>query len=50
MKVSTIVYFFAAFAVRLMVVYIGCLIDSVGGAIKYTDADYEVFTDAASHV
>jgi phosphatidylinositol glycan class M len=49
-KNSTFFYFLFSFAARLLTVYIGCLIDESPGPNKYTDTDYEVFTDAATHV
>lgn len=48
-KFSNFLYFLAAFVARLVTVYIGLLVDAAPG-INYTDTDYEVFSDAATHV
>ena len=40
----------AAFVLRLVIVYIAKLIDESGSTNKFTDTDYEVFSDAATHV
>ena len=39
-----------AFLIRLIVVYIAKLIDESSTTNKFTDTDYEVFSDAATHV
>ena len=43
-------FLLAAFVIRLIVVYIGILFDESDSPNKFTDTDYEVFTDAATHV
>jgi len=43
-------FFLAAFFVRLLFVWIAKLIDESGSTVKFTDTDYEVFSDAATHV
>jgi len=40
----------AAFAIRLALVYVAKLVDESPAPKKYTDVDYDVFTDAAQHV
>ena len=44
------VFFLAAFILRLVIVWVAKIIDESGGANKFTDTDYEVFSDAATHV
>lgn len=43
-------FFLAAFILRLVIVYIAKLIDGSSSINKFTDTDYEVFSDAATHV
>ena len=49
-KTQKYFYFFVVFVVRLMVVYTGCLIDDTPGYTKFTDSDYEMLSDAATHI
>ena len=35
---------------RVILIYIGMLWDENAVAVKFTDTDYDVFTDAAAHV
>ena len=49
-KLNTALFFAAALLIRLVMVYVAKLIDDSPGPEKYTDADYEVFSDAATHV
>ena len=35
---------------RVVLIYIGVQVDSTNPAVKFTDTDYDVFTDAAQHV
>lgn len=44
------IFFGAAFAVRLLFIYIAKLVDESDSPNNYTDTDYEVFSDAATHV
>ena len=43
-------FLLAAFVIRLVVVYIAKLIDESSSTNKFTDTDYEVFSDAATYV
>jgi len=47
---SKVKFFLAAFVLRLVIVWIAKLIDESGSTNKFTDTDYEVFSDAATHV
>ena len=47
---STICFFLAAFLVRMALLPIADHIDKQSLTNKYTDVDYEVFSDAATHV
>ena len=38
------------FFFRCVVIYIATLVDNSGSAVKFTDTDYDVFSDAAAHV
>ena len=49
-KLSIFLFFSAALIVRLALIPIADQIDKSGSANKYTDVDYEVFSDAATHV
>ena len=49
-KTSTFFFYLTAFVGRLITLYIGILIDNSGGPITFTDTDYDVFSDAATHV
>ena len=44
--------FFLSFALigRFIIVYIASIIDERTPNMKYTDTDYDVFSDAATHV
>lgn len=35
---------------RVALIYIAHIIDNAGYAVRFTDTDYDVFTDAATHV
>lgn len=43
-------FLMAAFVLRLVVVYIAKLVDESSSTNKFTDTDYEVFSDAATYV
>ena len=43
-------YCFANVVLRVVLIYIGDMIDSTNPAVKFTDTDYDVFSDAAAHV
>ena len=43
-------YCAANVALRLIVIYIAFVVDNSELAIRFTDTDYDVFTDAAMHV
>ena len=50
MNYEKVKFLFTAFLIRLIVVYIAKLIDENSTTNKFTDTDYEVFSDAATHV
>ena len=50
MKCNKTLYFTICFLVRLIVVFIGEAIDQYSTHMKYTDTDYNVFSDAATYV
>lgn len=43
-------FFYAAFVIRIIFVLVAKLIDESDSPKKYTDTDYDVFSDAAMHV
>ena len=47
---SKITFFLVAIFVRLALVYVASIVDEISTTNKYTDTDYDVFTDAARHV
>jgi phosphatidylinositol glycan class M len=49
-KTSKTLFFGLAFLVRLVMLGIGSYIDEHTPSKKYTDTDYDVFSDAAEHV
>lgn len=49
-KVSKTTFMVLSFVVRLLVVALGEYIDRVSDGFKYTDTDYNVFSEAATHV
>ena len=48
--IKKLAFFFLAFAIRILLVYAGDLMDKSDSCIGYTDTDYDVFSDAATHV
>lgn len=50
MGYERIKFLLGAFVIRLIVVYIAKVIDETSDTNKFTDTDYEVFSDAATHV
>lgn len=50
MDYSKLKFLLSAFILRLILVYIAKIIDESGSVNKFTDTDYEVFSDAATHV
>ena len=48
--IKKLFFLIAAFAIRIAFVYIADLMDNADWCINYTDADYDVFSDAATHV
>jgi len=50
MNSEKVKFLLAAFVLRLFVVYIAKIIDENSTTNKFTDTDYEVFSDAATHV
>jgi len=44
---TKLLYCAANIVLRLIVIYIAFLVDNAGIAVKFTDTDYDVFTDAA---
>lgn len=49
-KTSAAILFTVAALVRVAVIYIAKQIDENDDPVKFTDTDYEVFSDAATHV
>ena len=45
-----ITYYLIVFLVRLILIKVGDIIDNASKTAKYTDTDYYVFSDAATHV
>ena len=43
-------FFLMALIIRLVLVYVAKLVDESDSPKKYTDTDYDVFSDAATHV
>ena len=43
-------FFLVAYLIRLGLVYVAKIIDETTPNIRYTDTDYDVFSDAATHV
>ena len=50
MKCSKFTFMFGAFLLRMILVYVAKVIDESSEGAKYTDTDYDVFSDAATHV
>ena len=48
--IKKVLFFVLAFAIRVALVYIAELVDKSDSCLNYTDADYDVFSDAATHV
>ena len=48
--IKKIGFFTLAFAIRILFVYIADLMDKSESCLNYTDTDYDVFSDAATHV
>jgi hypothetical protein len=46
-KISKEIFFGIAFLIRLVLVYYAKIIDEQSTTKKYTDTDYDVFTDGA---
>ena len=44
------IFFACALVIRLVLVYVAKVIDEGPSPKKYTDTDYDVFSDAATHV
>ena len=49
-EIKTLVFFALALGVRVALVFIGDWMDKSDSCISYTDTDYDVFSDAATHV
>ena len=49
-EIKTVLFFLLAIAIRAALVYIGDLIDKDETCLNWTDTDYDVFSDAATHV
>lgn len=47
---SKFLFFLVCFLIRLLLVIVGELLDKYSTHMKYTDIDYSVFSDAATHV
>jgi len=47
---SKVFFFSVAFMIRMVLIYVAQIIDSTSTTNKYTDTDYDVFSDAARHV
>ena len=45
-----LLFFYIAFILRLFFIYVAKIVDESGTSKKYTDTDYDVFTDAAGHI
>ena len=45
-----IMYLVVNFALRMGLIWIAHLIDTYSDTVKFTDTDYDVFSDAATHV
>ena len=43
-------FFLIAFLLRLVLIYIAKLVDDQGEKFRFTDTDYDVFSEAATHV
>lgn len=50
MSFKKFLFFALAFAIRIVVVFVGEYIDRNSNGVKYTDIDYSVFSDAATYV
>ena len=44
---SKFLFFALAFAVRIGLIYVAHIVDTTSTTNKYTDTDYDVFSDAA---
>ena len=49
-KASTLLFFLGAILIRALFIYIAKVVDESEAPQKFTDTDYEVFSDAATHV
>jgi GPI mannosyltransferase 1 subunit M len=49
-RANKVVFFLLAIVLRAALIYIAHIVDTTSTTNKYTDTDYEVFTDAARHV
>ena len=49
-KKEKFLYCVANVALRVVMIYVAHLIDTTSTTIKFTDTDYDVFSDAAMHV
>lgn len=47
---SKFLFFALAFAIRIGLIYVAHIVDTTSTTNKYTDTDYDVFSDAAQHV
>ena len=47
---SKVVVFLVAFVIRMALIYVAHIVDTTSTTNKYTDTDYDVFSDAARHV
>jgi len=47
---NVFLYFTLAFAIRIGLVYVATIVDEISTTNRYTDTDYDVFSDAATHV
>ena len=43
-------YLLANFALRMFLIYVAHVVDTTSTTVKFTDTDYDVFSDAATHV
>ena len=50
MSYKKCLFFSAAFILRLVIVFLGEMVDRYSDGVKYTDIDYVVFSDASTHV
>ena len=48
--IKQVLFFLGAFAIRVGLVFLADYMDKCEDTISYTDTDYDVFSDAATHV